>query len=250
MIAPNARHLLFCSTHVLNVYGSSALGAGSLGNDGKSASDASQPPVLNSRTTLVRGRWHFVLEEIDGQEKLEVADTEQQISPDRLALLCLVRGLEALEQPSRVTLFTTSRYVNRGLRFGLNSWRENDYRWERFGVQKPIRNADLWMRVDHALEFHGVDCRYLAGHQSVVSAPAHRPANHPKAAEMIAEEHYPELEEVPASWATSVQAAGSSTATFAVHNDKASRVRDGLQAAASQMQRWLCGRHPDPAFAS
>ena len=97
------------------------------------------------------GRWHFVLERLDGPERLEVADSEASVHRDRLALLAVVRGLEALEQPSQVTLVTTSRYVSRGLRYGLNEWREADYTWEHFGAQRPIRNADLWQRVDRAL---------------------------------------------------------------------------------------------------
>lgn len=109
----------------------------------------------------VFGRWHFVLERLDGNEQLEAADSESSIHPDRLALLSVVRGLEALEQPSRVNLVTTSRYVSRGLKYGLSNWRESDYQWERFGIQKPIRNADLWQRVDQALQFHGVTCRLI-----------------------------------------------------------------------------------------
>ena len=68
-------------------------------------------------------------------------------------------GLEALEQPSRVTLVTSSRYVSRGLRFGLEEWRSNGWRWERDGRPVPIKNGDLWQRVDWALKFHRVRCR-------------------------------------------------------------------------------------------
>ena len=107
------------------------------------------------------GRWHFVLERLDGPERLEAADSEPDVHRDRLALLAVVRGLEALEQPSQVTLVTTSRYVSRGLRFGLNEWREAEYTWEHFGMQKPIRNADLWQRIDGAMSFHQVTCRLL-----------------------------------------------------------------------------------------
>lgn len=107
------------------------------------------------------GRWHFVLEQLGGGRALEAADFESAATSDRLALLSVVRGLEALEQPSNVTLVTTSRYVNRGLRFGLNSWRENEYQWERFGVRMPVRNADLWRRIDTAMHFHGVTCRLI-----------------------------------------------------------------------------------------
>lgn len=107
------------------------------------------------------GRWHFVLEQLDGPERLEAADSEADVHRDRLALLAVVRGLEALEQPSQVTLVTTSRYVSRGLRYGLNEWREAEYTWEHFGIQKPIRNADLWQRIDCAMSFHQVTCRLL-----------------------------------------------------------------------------------------
>ena len=107
------------------------------------------------------GRWHFVLERLDGPERLEAADSESDVHRDRLALLAVVRGLEALEQPSQVTLVTTSRYVSRGLRYGLNEWREAEYTWEHFGIQKPIRNADLWQRIDRAMSFHQVTCRLL-----------------------------------------------------------------------------------------
>lgn len=135
--------LLFCDTH---------------------ASDAASP-VMGSAGSCF-GRWHFVLDRLDRPEHLEAADSEPAIHPDRLALLSVVRGLEALDEPSRVNLVTTSRYVSRGLKYGLSNWRESDYQWERFGVQKPVRNADLWQRVDRALKFHGVTCRLIQ------SAPA------------------------------------------------------------------------------
>lgn len=112
------------------------------------------------------GRWHFVLEQLDGSERLEAADSERSMNRERLALLSVVRGLEALEQPSQVSLVTTSRYVSRGLRYGLSSWRESDYTWERFGEQRPVRNSDLWRRVDTALQFHGIKCRLIQAGQA------------------------------------------------------------------------------------
>ena len=60
--------------------------------------------------------------------------------------------------PSRVTLLTRSRYVRRGIRRELNQWRERRWRWERFGKLVPIRDHDLWQRVDRALQFHQVEC--------------------------------------------------------------------------------------------
>jgi ribonuclease HI len=75
-----------------------------------------------------------------------------------LELLAVVRGLEAIDRPARVTLLTGSRYVSRGIRRQLSQWREDNWQWERFGEFVPIRDKDLWQRVDHALQFHQVEC--------------------------------------------------------------------------------------------
>ncbi len=105
------------------------------------------------------GAWHFILESVDGGSRFEATDQEEPMDRGRMELLAVVRGLEALDQPSRVTLVTSSRYVSRGLRFGLEQWRENDWHWERFGEMTPIRNGDLWQRIDRALQYHEVECR-------------------------------------------------------------------------------------------
>jgi ribonuclease HI len=105
--------------------------------------------------------WHFVLRTEEGSVALDVQDEEADASGERLALLAVVRGLEALPEPSRVTLVTTSGWIRRGLRFGLDSWRDHQWQWERFGKMAPIKNADLWQRVDRALRYHEVDCRTI-----------------------------------------------------------------------------------------
>lgn len=104
-------------------------------------------------------QWRFVLQPIEGGEHLEAADAEPEAQGERLELLAVVRGLEALEQPSRVTLVTPSKYVNRGLTYGLQEWRANDWQWELFGEMVPVKNRDLWQRIDRALSFHQLECR-------------------------------------------------------------------------------------------
>ena len=106
-----------------------------------------------------QSRWRFVLQGIDSPQAMSASDTEPLADPDRADLLALVRGLEAIEQPARVTLITRSRYVQQGLARGLQEWRENGWQWERFGRLVPVRDRDLWQRVDRALAFHQVDCR-------------------------------------------------------------------------------------------
>jgi ribonuclease HI len=106
-----------------------------------------------------QGQWRFVLQSIDGGQPFEAADEEPDVQGERLELLAVVRGLEALEQPSRVTLVTPSKYVNRGLTYGLEEWRANDWQWEHFGEMVPVKNRDLWQRVDRALADHDLECR-------------------------------------------------------------------------------------------
>jgi ribonuclease HI len=134
-----------------------------------------------------RGRWRFVLESLDGSERFEAADEEPGAAGQRLDLLAVVRGLEALDQPSRVTLVTSSSYVSRGIRFGLAEWRENDWMWERFGKMTPVKDSDLWRRVDQALQFHQVECRTWRFEVSAVApsvaasgTSTHEPAHPPQ----------------------------------------------------------------------
>ncbi|RMF42757.1 MAG: hypothetical protein D6753_06780 [Planctomycetota bacterium] len=146
MVVPPPHYLLFCSAELLTSAGECSAGE------------------------RCGGRWAVSLQRIDRAEQFDASDVEcEAASLDRLNLLAVVRGLEALDQPSSVTLVTPSRYVVRGMRYGLASWRERNYTWERFGEVLPIRNADLWQRVDRALQFHAVSCRPLP---SGLSRPA------------------------------------------------------------------------------
>jgi ribonuclease HI len=121
------------------------------------------------------------LESVDGKKKLEAADEEEDPDPERLELLAVVRGLEALDQPSQVTLVTRRHSISRGLRFGLANWRENNWQWECYGRMADVKDADLWQRVDRALEYHDVHCRTwrFDPPEDSVSPPrsrGHRPA--------------------------------------------------------------------------
>ena len=115
------------------------------------------PPRLRLFCEAIGRRWRFMIESADGTLLLQASDVEPVRDSERLELLALVRGLEALDQPSRLTLVTSSLYVMRGLDFGLDEWRENEWRWERFGLMVPVNNADLWQRVDRALCIHQID---------------------------------------------------------------------------------------------
>jgi ribonuclease HI len=105
------------------------------------------------------GRWRFLLRSSDGVDRLVADDVEPETRGERLELLTVVRGLEALDQPSRVTVISPSAYVEEGIRYGVPEWRRNGWCWEKFGQMIPVKNCDLWQRLDRALRFHQVECR-------------------------------------------------------------------------------------------
>jgi ribonuclease HI len=112
------------------------------------------------------GWWRFVLLRSDGGTELDVTDCEPGVSGLRLELLALVRGLEALDQPSRVTLVTASRHVRYGIEHGLPQWRENGWTWDAYDQFQPIRHADLWQRLARAGTVHHIRCAAVARKRS------------------------------------------------------------------------------------
>jgi ribonuclease HI len=113
------------------------------------------------------GRWRFTLKPVDGTSEIEAADVEPGVWGERLDLLTVVRALESLDQPSWVTLVGCTRYVEQGVLYGLPEWKENGWRWESFGRMVPVRDIDLWQRMDRVTQIHHIDCerrRFDAGH--------------------------------------------------------------------------------------
>lgn len=105
------------------------------------------------------GRWRFIVESLDDQQRLEVAEEEPGVWGARLDLLATVRGLEAFEQPSHVTLIAGSAYLNDHLN-RFNS--PHGAPWETSQAtpwQDRYQNADLWLRLETALGYHEVEAR-------------------------------------------------------------------------------------------
>jgi ribonuclease HI len=152
-------------------------------------------------------QWRFVLQSIGGETFLAADDVEPGTSENRLELLAVVRGLEALDEPSRVTLLTTSRYVNRGIQRGLSQWRERKWRWERFGQLVAIRNQDLWQRVDRAMQFHDVE--FLPAHLAGASNEASRAANITRVAIGAADCGDRDRSRIEAAWPEAEQSAAA-----------------------------------------
>ena len=144
------RHIMKTTPHYLLLTGSQQNLPVEVSNDNQRQQQGIDP---------CGGRWHFVLEPISQGSRIEADELEPGVSGERLNLLAVVRGIEALEQPSQVTLITPSKYVGRGIRSGIAFWREHNWHWERFGEMAPVKHDDLWKRIDRAMKYHKVDCR-------------------------------------------------------------------------------------------
>jgi len=126
---------------------------------------ASLPEYLLLIDTLGEepGEWRLVLKRLGGQGgrdeiELDITDVEPGVRGERLELLTAVRGLEALDQPSRVTIISSSRYLRNGIELGMPEWRAKGWTWELFGRLETVKHAELWQRLDRSASFHDVHC--------------------------------------------------------------------------------------------
>ena len=80
---------------------------------------------------------------------------------NRMELRAAIGALEALERPSRITVVTDSAYVKGGITEWLRGWKRNGWKTS---TRKPVKNADLWKRLDAAAALHDVSWQWVKGH--------------------------------------------------------------------------------------
>ncbi len=80
---------------------------------------------------------------------------------NRMELLAAIRGLEALKRPCKVVITTDSQYLKNGITSWLSGWKAKG--WKR-ADNRPVKNADLWKRLDQLCQRHDVTWRWVRGH--------------------------------------------------------------------------------------
>ena len=105
------------------------------------------------------GGWAAVLRYKDHEKELYGA--EPLTTNNRMELMAAIRGLESLTRPCRVRLTTDSQYVQKGITEWLANWKRNG--WKTAG-KKPVKNADLWQRLDAAIARHEIRWEWVRGH--------------------------------------------------------------------------------------
>ena len=91
----------------------------------------------------------------------ELSGGEAETTNNRMELMAAIQGLEALKRPGRVTLTTDSTYVKDGITKWIFNWKKNGWR---SAAKQPVKNVDLWQRLDEVVAGHDVNWRWVKGH--------------------------------------------------------------------------------------
>jgi ribonuclease HI len=93
-----------------------------------------------------------------------MSGAERETTNNRMELTAVIQGLEYLKRPCRVELFTDSVYVGKGLTEWMAGWKRNNWQRREGKSFKPVKNAELWQRLDELLGRHQVTYTRVAGH--------------------------------------------------------------------------------------
>lgn len=105
------------------------------------------------------GGWGVLLRY--GQHEKELSGGEADTTNNRMELLALIHGLEALKRPARVRICTDSQYVMKGMTEWLPGWKRRGWLT---ADRQPVKNVDLWQRLEAALAPHRVEWQWVRGH--------------------------------------------------------------------------------------
>jgi len=105
------------------------------------------------------GGWGALLR-FKGREK-ELCGGEPATTNNRMEMLAAIMALEALKRPSLVDLHTDSTYLRDGITKWIHGWKRNGWKT---AAKKPVKNVDLWQRLEEALTPHEVRWHWVKGH--------------------------------------------------------------------------------------
>jgi len=110
------------------------------------------------------GGWGFVLiHPASGKEK-QASGAERETTNNRMELMAVIRGLEALKRPAAVEIITDSVYVGKGFSEWMPKWKANGWRRREKGRWAHVKNEDLWRRLDQLIARHSVQFTHVRGH--------------------------------------------------------------------------------------
>lgn len=107
------------------------------------------------------GGWAFILRHPASGKERERAGGEADTTNNRMELRAVIEGLSSLKSSSKVELYSDSKYVLNGLREWMAGWKKKG--WKTANKQ-PVKNQDLWMRLDELMREHELSFHWVEGH--------------------------------------------------------------------------------------
>ena len=105
------------------------------------------------------GGWAAIL--AFGERTKELKGGERDTTNNRMELMAAIAALEALKKPCRIDLHTDSQYLRNGITSWIGKWKRNGWRT---ADKSPVKNVDLWERLDAALRQHQINWHWVKGH--------------------------------------------------------------------------------------
>jgi len=106
-----------------------------------------------------RGGWGVIL--LCNENRKELYGGEAQTTNNRMELTAVIEALSALKQASKVRVYTDSQYVQKGISEWIHNWKRRGWLT---ADKKPVKNADLWRRLDDVASGHEVEWHWVKGH--------------------------------------------------------------------------------------
>ncbi|MGH1354711.1 MAG: ribonuclease HI [Thalassovita sp.] len=110
------------------------------------------------------GGWGVLLRAMDGKKIVKercLSGGEPETTNNRMELLAAINALETLAKPSTLTVVTDSAYVKNGVTGWIHGWKRNGWKT---AARKPVKNVELWQRLDEAQARHSVTWEWVKGH--------------------------------------------------------------------------------------
>jgi len=107
------------------------------------------------------GGWAYILRHRASGAEREDAGGEARTTNNRMELMAVIRGLAALTRPSRVDVYSDSQYVLNGLESWMDGWKKKGWRT---ASKAPVKNRDLWERLDELRQEHDLSYHWIRGH--------------------------------------------------------------------------------------
>jgi ribonuclease HI len=105
------------------------------------------------------GGWGAILR-WNGTEK-ELSGGEAETTNNRMEMMAAIKALESLKRPVKARLHTDSQYLKGGITKWINNWKRNGWKT---AAKKPVKNVDLWRRLEQAAAAHDVEWHWVRGH--------------------------------------------------------------------------------------